>query len=498
MSSEKAPLTGTGVPAEDTVPPSGSGVASESSSDLEHSDKEQPVMATQIDTRGEIVYASEPDSDSEPQDANACSKCGKTFRNKVSLHRHLSQTHKGKDHLCPYCGKGFKRRTNLKDHIHTHTNERPYPCPECDKRFTQRGALKTHIQGVHRGIRWQCLMEGCGRVFSVRSGAVQHMKHQHPRGSFEEYNPTRIPPLTEEEKAASRPSSRASSTRRSTPSLSVHTSPDGKPAPKRVTKRRQSRRSPRFRAKEEEEEWTPETKTEYPTRLYSRASSASVTSSTSRRASSRAPSRDRDGSTPQYRVKHEPQMLVSQRPLRSRSVGGRLPPPPPRDRPTPRLTNRERERIAMKASAREHQRLPPSQPVSPDVVSTLQPMSKREAQKMARRERRAELAREREAEKARLLERERERQALAQEDVRERERLFLSRFQPSPSAEREVFEGEKDTDTSLLGHESGEDREVSALDILCRAVEGERASVSPYRPLNSPVAGSKHVTHKAI
>ncbi|GIQ79917.1 hypothetical protein KIPB_000624 [Kipferlia bialata] len=117
---------------------SGSGVASESSSDLEHSDTEQP-------------------------DANACPKCGKTFNNRVSLHRHLSQTHKGKDHLCPYCGKGFKRRTNLNDHIHTHTNERPYPCPECDKRFAQKGALKTHIQGVHRGIRWQCPMDGCGR-----------------------------------------------------------------------------------------------------------------------------------------------------------------------------------------------------------------------------------------------------------------------------------------------------------------------------------------------
>ncbi|KAI7902218.1 uncharacterized protein BX663DRAFT_401200, partial [Cokeromyces recurvatus] len=51
-----------------------------------------------------------------------------------------------------------------------------YGCNICNKRFTRPSSLTTHIYS-HTGEKpFKCLVEGCGRSFSVVSNLRRHAK----------------------------------------------------------------------------------------------------------------------------------------------------------------------------------------------------------------------------------------------------------------------------------------------------------------------------------
>ncbi|KFM71028.1 Zinc finger protein 16, partial [Stegodyphus mimosarum] len=46
-------------------------------------------------------------------------------------------TKPAKLHLCDICGKSFRYKEYLKKHIFTHTGEKPYKCNLCSKAFAR-------------------------------------------------------------------------------------------------------------------------------------------------------------------------------------------------------------------------------------------------------------------------------------------------------------------------------------------------------------------------
>uniref|UniRef100_A0A3P8ZN64 C2H2-type domain-containing protein n=1 Tax=Esox lucius TaxID=8010 RepID=A0A3P8ZN64_ESOLU len=78
----------------------------------------------------------------------SCGDCGKNFRQNAHLTMH-KLTHTGeKPFSCDHCGKSFSQKGNLANHKLIHTGEKPFSCTDCGKSFTH---LLRHIFIIHKG-----------------------------------------------------------------------------------------------------------------------------------------------------------------------------------------------------------------------------------------------------------------------------------------------------------------------------------------------------------
>ncbi|XP_034936024.1 zinc finger protein 27-like [Chelonus insularis] len=106
-----------------------------------------------------------------------CHLCGKQFRIKQGLVRHLNGTHAGiKNFPCDICTRTFATKRILDDHRRTHTGERPYVCNTCGKTFKQKASLFVHNRSHTNFFPFECIH--CNQVFRTRPLLMLHItKH---------------------------------------------------------------------------------------------------------------------------------------------------------------------------------------------------------------------------------------------------------------------------------------------------------------------------------
>ncbi|KAG2466149.1 gastrula zinc finger protein XlCGF57.1-like [Polypterus senegalus] len=103
-----------------------------------------------------------------------CLECGKQFKHKNDLNKHLKFHTGERPYCCSECGKSFSRRSNLQRHRLIHTGDKPHCCPECGKSFSCRSELQWH-KTIHTGEKPYCCSE-CGKSFSCISNLQNHRR----------------------------------------------------------------------------------------------------------------------------------------------------------------------------------------------------------------------------------------------------------------------------------------------------------------------------------
>ena len=108
-----------------------------------------------------------------------CSYCGKEFKVKDYLTKHITVHTGEKKYECNACSspKKFRLKVSFEKHMDIHSGIKKYQCPQCDKKFRQRQARTVHVRRHNGDKRHKC--NECKMAFIEPAGLRHHMRRHH-------------------------------------------------------------------------------------------------------------------------------------------------------------------------------------------------------------------------------------------------------------------------------------------------------------------------------
>ena len=131
------------------------------------------------DTKTEEVGKAKDRSEEEYH----CETCGKRFKQKTHLTRHVESLHLGIKYPCKLCDYRASQISNLVTHTETVHEKKLYTCKLCPFEARTRFSVRVHTREVHKGQKGinkktlQC--QTCNKTFAFEKRLVFHMKRQH-------------------------------------------------------------------------------------------------------------------------------------------------------------------------------------------------------------------------------------------------------------------------------------------------------------------------------
>ena len=135
------------------------------------------------ETEETVKETVQPRDQTGPGDEFRCDTCGKTFKQKTHLTRHVESLHLGIKYPCQLCNYKASQISNLVTHTETVHEKKQYSCKLCPFEARTRFAVRRHNREEHHGQKGvnkktlQC--QTCNKSFAFEKRLNFHMKRQH-------------------------------------------------------------------------------------------------------------------------------------------------------------------------------------------------------------------------------------------------------------------------------------------------------------------------------
>jgi len=114
----------------------------------------------------------------------SCSVCKENFPTFEELKLHAKKVHSSQgvhEHRCEHCGRIYRQKIDLRRHVANKHEMMGVMCQVCGKSYSSEKYLKTHFRSVHAQEmnleRFPC--EQCGKTFGAKTGLITHTKIKH-------------------------------------------------------------------------------------------------------------------------------------------------------------------------------------------------------------------------------------------------------------------------------------------------------------------------------
>ena len=148
--------------------------------------EQQHIPSAPPTIQSPILFEKDPKSSQTIQNDSAkydCESCGKRFRHKGNMQRHVNTIHKKcEEFSCHLCEYKTIHKHFLKNHVkRVHQRVKRFHCDQCDYKSYDSGNLERHCKMVHLQIKSRFSCEICDYKTFLAANLTRHVKAVHLR-----------------------------------------------------------------------------------------------------------------------------------------------------------------------------------------------------------------------------------------------------------------------------------------------------------------------------